>query len=122
MKFLCDVHISYKVTNHLQSLGFESVHVNKILDKWLTTDEMICNYADKNDFIVITKDSDFRNSFYIKRSPKKLFKINLGNISNSQLIKLITENLSSIEKLNKNPFFIIEIDTNSVQFNILNNN
>lgn len=122
MKFLCDVHISYKVTKHLQSLGFKSVHVNENLDKWLTTDEMICNYADKNDFIVITKDSDFRNSFYIKRSPKKLLKINLGNISNSQLIKLISENLSSIEKLNKNPFFIIEIDTSSVQFNILNNN
>ena len=76
MKFLCDVHIPYKVTKHLQSLGFESVHINEILDKWWTTDEMICNYADLNDFIVITKDSDFRNSFYIKRTPKKLLKIN----------------------------------------------
>ena len=122
MKFLCDVHISYKVTKHLQSLGFEDVHINDILDKWCTSDKSICNYADKNDLIVITKDSDFRNSFYIKKTPKKLIKINLENISNSQLIRIISDNLSSIEKLNKNPFFIIEIDSKSIQFNILKNN
>lgn len=79
-------------------------------------------FADKNDLIVITKDPDFRNSFYIKKTPKKLIKINLGNISNSQLIRIISDNLSSIEKLNKNPFFIIEIDSKSIQFNILKNN
>lgn len=79
-------------------------------------------FADKNDLIVITKDSDFRNSFYIKKTPKKLIKINLENISNSQLIRIISDNLSSIEKLNKNPFFIIEIDSKSIQFNILKNN
>jgi hypothetical protein len=33
MRFLCDVHISFKLTNHLIYLGFEAVHVNQILDK-----------------------------------------------------------------------------------------
>jgi predicted nuclease of predicted toxin-antitoxin system len=33
MKFLCDVHISYKVVKHLNSMGFKAVHVNEILDK-----------------------------------------------------------------------------------------
>lgn len=72
MKFLCDVHISYKLVNHLRLLGFEVIHVNEILDKWITSDSKICNFADQNDLVVITKDSDFRNSFYIKKSPKKL--------------------------------------------------
>ncbi len=76
MKFLCDVHIPYKLTKHLESLGFVSVHVNKILNKWFTSDAEISEYADKNDFIVITKDSDFRNSYYIKKTPEKLIKIN----------------------------------------------
>jgi hypothetical protein len=31
MRFLCDVHISYKIANHLNSLGFETLHVNEIL-------------------------------------------------------------------------------------------
>jgi predicted nuclease of predicted toxin-antitoxin system len=63
MKFLCDVHIPYKLVKHLRLKGFEVFHVNEILDKWITTDSKICFFADENDLIVITKDSDFRNSY-----------------------------------------------------------
>lgn len=83
MKFLCDVHISYKVTNYLISLGFEAIHVNEILDKWHTKDKDIRRFSDANDLIVITKDADFKNSFLISNTPNKLVKINLGNISNT---------------------------------------
>jgi predicted nuclease of predicted toxin-antitoxin system len=27
MKFLCDVHISFKLVKHLGALGFETIHV-----------------------------------------------------------------------------------------------
>ena len=46
MRFLCDVHISYKLTKHLIFLGFEALHVNEILDKSETKDAEICKYAD----------------------------------------------------------------------------
>ena len=118
MKFICDVHISYKLVNHLRILGFEVFHINEILDKWLTSDSKICNYADQNDFIVVTKDSDFRNSFYIKKSPKKLIKINLGNISNQELIKIFSDNLDYFTSLNKKEMFIVEMDKTSIQYNI----
>ncbi len=110
MKFLCDVHISFKIPKLLVSLGFEAIHVNDILDKWYTTDKDICSYADLNDMIVITKDSDFRDSFFIKQTPKKLVKINLGNISNQELIQILSENIVAIQKLNSKAFFLIEID------------
>ncbi|MDO8952543.1 MAG: DUF5615 family PIN-like protein [Draconibacterium sp.] len=121
MKFLCDVHISYKVTKHLQSLGFEAVHINDILDKSCSSDKSICHYADKNDLIVITKDPDFRNSFYINNSPKKFIKINLGNISNDLLIQVITDNLEHFKKLNNSQVFIVEVDKTSIQFNVWKN-
>jgi predicted nuclease of predicted toxin-antitoxin system len=70
MQFLCDVHISHKIVNYLNSAGYKTIHVNSILDKWYTKDIDICTYADNNDFIVITKDSDFRDSYFIKRTPK----------------------------------------------------
>jgi hypothetical protein len=38
MQFLCDVHISYKLVNAIESLGFKCIHVNAILDKWYTKD------------------------------------------------------------------------------------
>jgi len=121
MKFLCDVHISLKLVNHLKLMGFEAIHVNEILDGWNTPDNKICEFADQNDFIVITKDTDFRNSFYIKKSPKKLIKINLGNISNIELIQIISENLRHIQTLNNQPIFIIEVEKSFIQFNVMKN-
>lgn len=115
MKFLCDVHISYKVVRFLSDSGSESTHVNNILDKWKTKDRDICRYADANDLIVITKDADFRNSFYIQQTPKKLLKINLGNISNHKLIEILEDNLYLIQKLNSSsPRFLIEIESDQV--------
>jgi len=116
MKFLCDVHISFKIQKLLVSLGFEAIHVNDILDKWYTSDKDICSYADLNDMIVITKDSDFRDSFFIKQTPKKLVKINLGNISNQELTKILSENIVAIQKLNSKDFFLIEIDKEIITY------
>lgn len=116
MKFLCDVHISYKVVKYFRSLEFETFHVNEILDKWHTKDRDICAYADENDLIVFTKDADFRNSFLIKNTPRKLVKVNLGNISTSTLIKIISDNLQSIHHLNLYGGFMIELDQESATF------
>ena len=97
MKFLLDVHIPYKLIKVLNELEHEAIHVNNILDKWFTKDSDICRYADENDLIVITKDADFRKSYFLKNTPKKLIKINLGNISTEILIDLIKKNIKQIE-------------------------
>lgn len=116
MKFLCDVHISYKISQHLKSLGFEVLHVNEILDKWHTRDKEICKYADLNDFVVVTKDSDFRDSYFINNTPKKLIKINLGNISNHHLMEILSENIDSIQRLNMKLSFLIEVEIDSITY------
>ncbi len=116
MKFLCDVHISYKVVNYLTEAGYETAHVNQILDRWNTKDKDICKYADKNDFIVITKDYDFRDSYFISGSPKKLIKINLGNISTIELIKSLSQVMVAAERLNSKHSFMIEIDKERVTY------
>ena len=118
MKFICDVHIPYKLVNHLRILGFEAFHINEILDKWITSDSKICNFADQNGLIVVSKDSDFRNSFYINKSPKKLIRINLGNISNEELIQIFSANLDHFRALNNNEMFIVEIDKTSILYNL----
>lgn len=74
MKFLCDVHISYKVARHLSSLAYEAIHINDILDKWHTKDHDICEYADSKDYIILTKDRDFKDSYFIHATPKKLIR------------------------------------------------
>ena len=110
MKFLCDVHISYKVVYYLISTGHEAFHINSILDKWFTSDNEIIKYADQNDLIIISKDSDFMDSFFVNNAPKKLIKINLGNISNEELIKILSSKLDLFESLCKKHKFLVEID------------
>lgn len=110
MKFLCDVHISYRVVNYLISSGFRCIHVNEILDSWNTSDKGICAYADSEDYTVITKDSDFKDSFLIKDTPKKLIKINLGSISNNELTKIREMNIDAIVKLNYHSCFLLYSD------------
>lgn len=116
MKFLCDVHISIKLAKHLNNQGFECIHINTILDKWFTSDSTIAKYSDANNLILITKDFDFKNSFLVNKTPKKLIKINLGNISNTQLIEIFDRFISKIETIdNKQECFMIEIDNNIIK-------
>ena len=116
MKFLCDVHISIKLSKHLNNLGFECVHVNTILDKWHTSDSNIAKYSDTNDFTLITKDFDFKNSFLVNKTPKKLIKINLGNISNIVLIEIFNRFVSEMKTINNNHnHYMIEIDTDFIK-------
>lgn len=111
MKVLCDVHIAIKVSKYFESKGLESLHVNQILDKWFTKDSDICEYADLNGMTVFTKDSDFKSSHLIRQTPKKLIKVNLGNISNNELLEILDKSLSQI---------INEIDSNEKCFIELN--
>jgi len=96
------------------SLGFESIHVNDILDKSETKDPDLCIYADQNDYAIITKDSDFRDSFFVKQTPKKLIKINLENISNRELITIFNDNIGAIQRLSSKSNFLLEVDKEDI--------
>tara|TARA_Y100001949_G_C15839280_1_gene265558 strand:+ start:288 stop:650 length:363 start_codon:yes stop_codon:yes gene_type:complete len=111
VRFLCDVHITIKLSKRLEELRHHSEHVNNILNKWNTPDRDIIDYCDTNNCILITKDQDFRNSYLLNQTPKKLIKINLGNISNSELIHLLEKNIDQLVKLDLDYLsFMIEIN------------
>lgn len=116
MKFLCDVHISYRLAKHIQNAGHTAIHVNTILDKWLTKDNDIAAYADTNDLIIISKDADFRDAHFINKSPRKLIKVNLGNISNDELILLFDQLLQRLKNLDTTSPFIIELDRDNINY------
>jgi predicted nuclease of predicted toxin-antitoxin system len=102
----------------LKNNQIESVHVNDILVSWFIKDKDIFIFADAYDFIVFTKDADFRNSHFLSQTPKKLIKLSLGNISTNQLIEILMENLENIRKICVNDNFIIEINPNQISFSI----
>jgi hypothetical protein len=68
-----------------------------------------------------TDISDAKSTFFGSASVpiSESGKINLGNISNTELLKIIDENLIKIEKLNEFSNFILEIDKEKTTFSTL---
>jgi predicted nuclease of predicted toxin-antitoxin system len=118
MNFLCDVHISMKVVKYLASMGHLATHVNTLPSKSSSKDSEICFHADRQKSIVITKDEDFRNSFLLTQTPKRLVRVTLGNISNQSLIELLGRNLPLIAKLNEGQGFFLELGNSAVVYTI----
>jgi predicted nuclease of predicted toxin-antitoxin system len=115
MNFLIDVHLPISLSKFLdRQTGCTSIHVNQILQKWFTTDKEICRYADENNFVVITKDADFKNSHFINKTPKKVIRVTLGNISNVDLILLFTKYLPFIKPLSIKNNLYVEIDSEQI--------
>lgn len=114
MKFLCDVHIPFALVNKLKSFGFAAMHVNELPNKRSTKDSEICTFSDTNDYVVVTKDSDFRDSFFLKKTPRKLIKINLGNISNKELLLIFETQINRISQLNILNSFLLEISKTDI--------
>jgi predicted nuclease of predicted toxin-antitoxin system len=91
MRVLCDVHIPYRLVTFLRQRDVDATHVNRILNKWHTTDAAITAYADDSDSVLITKDGDFRDSHFLTGKPARLLRITLGNLSNDALIALFDQ-------------------------------
>jgi len=115
MNFLIDVHLPISLSKFLDKQPrCTSIHINQILQKWNTTDEEICRYADENNLIVITKDEDFKNSHFIKKTPKKVIRATLGNISNADLILIFDKYLSFILPISQKERLYVEFDREQI--------
>ena len=108
--FVLDVHLPRQLAALLIHKGHEAIHVLDILNKARTKDTDIRKHADLNGLILITKDRDFVTSHTFLRSPKKLIKINLGNVSNEELLHIFEKNWKAISGIIENAEYMIELD------------
>lgn len=114
MKVLCDVHIARKIVRFFQANGIEAIHTNDILNSCFTKDKDLSEYADEHDYVILTKDADFKNSHFLKDMPQKLIKVSLGNIPTPMLISLLEQNLSLLEEKFDAGSCYIEINSDSI--------
>lgn len=115
MKFICDVHLPYKLVHFLNNQQHEAVHVNSLENKWFTDDDTISHYEDNNNMVVISKDEDFRTSYFLKHKPKKFIHVTLGNISNNELIEIFSKNMLIITHYMQQETCLLEIGKNYIE-------
>lgn len=71
------------------------------------TDTEIWDYALKNEFIILTKDTDFYNRFLVSSTAPKIIYFQLGNCSLNQLHHYFNQNWDRIQLEIENSRLII---------------
>ncbi len=86
MKFLLDAQLPPSLKEVFVSKGYYCIHTIDLDLGNNTPDKVINELSIKEELILITKDSDFYESFIIKKEPYKLILVKLGNTSRKDLI------------------------------------
>ena len=85
MNFLVDAQLPRRVAYRLRDAGHDVLHTLDLPDGNRTSDAQINELSTRDSRVVVTKDTDFVNSFLLFHRPYKLLLISTGNIANAHL-------------------------------------
>lgn len=98
MKFLVDAQLPRRLSTWLNEAGFDAVHTLDLPLGNLTSDTIINDVSIDEQRIVVTKDSDFVDSFLLHKKPYKLLLVSTGNIRNTELESLFQANIGKLSE------------------------
>ena len=113
MKFLIDAQLPRRLAHQLRVAGFEATHTLDLQDGNRTTDQALITFSLSQQYVLVTKDSDFVESFLLKSEPWKLLLVSTGNIGNNQLLRLFELNIHQVVESFKT-FDFIELNRTSM--------
>ena len=98
MKFLIDAQLPYSLKQIFISRGHDCIHTSEMQMGNETPDKIINSISVVEQRIVITKDSDFLESFIVKKEPYKLMLIlvKLGNATKNELLQFFSDSFDEI--------------------------
>lgn len=96
MNFLVDAQLPRRLVYRLRDAGHEVLHTLDLPDGNGTSDADINEFSTRESRAVITKDTDFVDSFLLFGEPYKLLLISTGNIANAKLEKLFVSQIPAI--------------------------
>lgn len=102
MKLLLDENLSDRIIPQIMDLYPDSAHV-KHLNLIQNPDGVIWTFAATNDFIIVSKDSDFRHRSILLGHPPKVVFLRIGNCPTSFIIQLLRDNHSLLTEFGEDP-------------------
>src|SRR4051794_32210922 len=96
MKFLIDAQLPRRLATELKQAGFQATHTLELPDGNRTTDQALTRLSIAEQSVLVTKDSDFVQSFLLKHEPWKLLLMPTGNINNDDLMNIFELNIGQI--------------------------
>ena len=113
MKFIVDAQLPKSLARFLSERGFDAVHTLDLPGKNVTDDNEINRVSQTEERVVISKDSDFYDSYTAHKEPYKLLYLTTGNIRNRDLLNLFDKNLLLIVRTLQNGS-VVEINRNNI--------
>ncbi|MEB3231305.1 MAG: DUF5615 family PIN-like protein [Leptolyngbyaceae bacterium] len=95
MKLLLDENLSDRIIPRIIDLYPGSEHV-KTLSLTNTDDSIIWEYARVNNFVIVSKDSDFHQRSLLYGHPPKFIYLRIGNSPTSKIIQILRDNFQTI--------------------------
>ncbi len=102
MKLLLDQNLSFRLTGQL-SLNFPGSRHVKDFGLTEADDELIWEFAAKEEYVIVSKDSDFMHRSLLRNHPPKFIFVRTGNCSNADIAILISSNFRTIKAFIQDP-------------------
>lgn len=102
MKLLLDENISLKLVKFILKDFPESNHID-FLKMQGAFDANIWKYAADEDYIIVSKDNDFRQRSFLFGSPPKIIWLSVGNGGTKIIKELLLKNVALIYKFTQEP-------------------
>lgn len=102
MKLLFDHNLSPRLVNRLADLFPKSSHIY-MLGLEQADDQEVWRYAQSNEFIIVTRDSDYNELLVLHGFPPKVIWIRRGNCSTAAIEEMLQSHLSEIQALTSTP-------------------
>lgn len=102
MRLLFDNNLSHRLIENLSDLFPESSQVMiEGLDD--ADDGIIWKFAQENEFVIVTKDSDFHDLSILKGSPPKVIWLRIGNCRILDIERIMRKNIAEIDAFLNDP-------------------
>jgi predicted nuclease of predicted toxin-antitoxin system len=100
VKLLLDENLSDRIIPRIVDLYPNSEHV-KTLSLTNTDDALIWEYAKANDFVIVSKDSDFHQRSLLYGYPPKFVYLRIGNSPTSKVIQILRDSFEIITQFSR---------------------
>jgi len=86
----------YTLINRLADVFAQAAHIRDFnLER--ADDEAVWNFASQHDFVIVSKDSDFRQRSFLRGAPPKIIWLNVGNCPTSRIEEVIRQFSAQID-------------------------
>jgi predicted nuclease of predicted toxin-antitoxin system len=97
VKLLFDQNLSRFLVGRFTEEFPDSVHVAEVgLDQ--ATDREVWEYARAGAYVIVSKDSDFRQLAFLFGPPPKVVWLRVGNASTTDIVSLLGESIDVVEE------------------------